>query len=150
MRFLIIASFEERQKMMRLGEALQTLGHAVRAYSEATRQTLVAHEEYGSFNPSTQPYENWLECHPSYKEALREVSANLAKLAEAEAIILLLPGNQDTGTACGLALGLGKKVFVVGCPKEGGLSLVHLMGSAKTVPKRFQDLDCFLTWFKKQ
>jgi hypothetical protein len=125
MKVYISSSWKNRSEVRALADALRLHEHEVYDFTDpACRQTPeIPPEQFPEqFDPLQHHYPEYLN-RPEWRQAVEE---NRKALAWCDVVVLLLPCGIDATADWALAVGMGKRSVVVGYPKAGERSPVHL------------------------
>jgi len=125
MKIYISSSWKNREQVRELAITLRKYGNEVYDFTDPNcRKTPeIPPERYPEqFDPEKHRYKDYI-CKPEWYEA---VYCNRDAIAWADTIILLLPCGIDAHADWALGVGMGKTSAVVGHPRKGERSPVHL------------------------
>lgn len=112
-----------------MANALKEMGNDVYDFTDqACRKTPeIPPERFPEeYDPSTMVYSEYIQ-RPEWRAAVTE---NRQAIAWADLIILLLPCGNDAHADWALGVGMGKRSVVVGSPRRGERSPVHMWADA--------------------
>lgn len=130
MNIYIASSWKNRDRVRRLAEQLQAVGHQVYDFTNPTSRkgpTIPPEANPAAFDPADGSYAAYLRSRPEWRLA---VLGNLEAIRGCDAAVLLLPAGADSHADWGAAVGLGKLTVVVGHPPAGERTPSHLWASA--------------------
>jgi hypothetical protein len=125
MKIYISSSWKNREQVRELALLLRDNNFEVYNFTDPKcRRTPEIPPEWfpEQFDPEKHIYSQYLN-RPEWLDA---VSENQEHIATADLIVLLLPCGVDSTADWALGVGMGKVSFVVGYPKAGERSPVHL------------------------
>jgi hypothetical protein len=129
MNIYISSSWKNRERVRKIATELTAKGHSVYDFTNPNcRKTPeIPPEKYPEeFNPEIHIYREYIQ-----KEEWRAaVNENKTAIENADMIILLLPCGNDSHADWAYGVGLGKKSVVVGSPRKGDRSPVHIWADA--------------------
>lgn len=140
MKIYISSSWKNRDDVRSLAVKLRSYGHEVYDFTDSGCRTTpeIPPEKFPEqFDPSKHVYSAYLD-RAEWRNAVTE---NKRAIARSDLIILLLPCGVDSTADWAYGLGLGKKSCVVGHPKAGERSPVHLWADAM-----FPDAEDAVRW----
>ena len=129
MRIYISSSWKNRDKVRELADRLRVCGHSVFDFTDQENRLaqICPPERFPEqFDPEKHSYAQYLD-RPEWREVVDE---NRIAIEEAEYIILILPCGVDATADWAYGVGLGKRSIIVGHPKPGERSPVHLWADA--------------------
>lgn len=144
MNIYISSSWKNRDTVRQLATRLRKSGHEVYDFTDpACRKTPeIPPEKFPEqFDPEKHVYAEYIN-RPDWRAAVFE---NFSAIQRAELIILLLPCGNDSHADWALGVGLGMRSIVVGCPRKGERSPVHLWADV-ILP----DIEAALKWVNNQ
>ena len=125
MKVYISASWKNRTNVRALAELLRVMGHEVYDFTDpACRQTPeIPPERFpGQFDPLRHTYAEYLD-RPEWRGAVEE---NRKAIQWCDVVLLLLPCGIDATADWAYGVGIGKRSLIVGSPRAGERSPVHL------------------------
>jgi hypothetical protein len=125
MNIYISSSWKNRDRVRNMAVRLREFGHTVYDFTDPKCRNTpeIPPEKYPEeFDPDEHIYREYIN-KPEWKAA---VMCNKEAIEIADLIILLLPCGIDSHADWALGVGMGKKSIVVGHPKKGERSPVHL------------------------
>lgn len=143
-RVYISSSWKNRDEVRSLAGELRLHGHSVYDFTDPDcRATPEIPPEMfpDEFDPDIHNYPTYL----NRKEWLDAVEENKAAIMWANRIILLLPCGIDATADWALGVGMGKKSIVVGHPKKGERSPVHLWANVMV-----ETVDDAIQWLREE
>jgi hypothetical protein len=138
MNIYISSSWKNRVAVRAMACALRELGHDVYDFTDPScRKTEeIPPEKFPEqFDPDKHDYAKYL----SRKEWRDAVFENMMALRRCDAVVLLLPCGNDAHADWAYAIGMGKVGYVVGHPRKGERSPVHLWAD-----RMFPDVKTFV------
>lgn len=143
MNIYISSSWKNREAVRSMAISLRLVGHEVYDFTDpACRKTQeIPPEKYPeSFDPEKHRYSEYI----SKPDWLNAVMENKSAIESSDLIVLLLPCGADSHADWAYGIGKGIPSVVVGQPRKGDRSPVHLWGNAI-----FDDVDQFLKWIER-
>ena len=125
MKIYISSSWKNREEVREIAKELRLQGHDVYDFTdpECRKSPEIPPEQFPEeYDPSVMVYRNYI-IRPEWQAAVDE---NRKAIADSDLIILLLPCGNDSHADWALGVGMGKKSIVVGRPRKGERSPVHL------------------------
>ena len=129
MKVYISSSWKNRDKVRAFAEELRECGHEVYDFTDPKCRTTpeIPPEKFPEqFDPSKHHYPLYLD-REEWRLAVEE---NKKAIEWADVIALLLPCGIDSTADWALGVGFGKLSCVIGSPKKGERSPVHLWADA--------------------
>ncbi|MCR4436843.1 MAG: hypothetical protein QHH06_14590 [Clostridiales bacterium] len=129
MKIYISSSWKNREEVRKLAVTLRRHGCEVFDFTDpACRKTHEAPPEMfpEQFDPSKHRYKEYID-RPEWRDAVAE---NREAIANSDLILLLLPCGIDATADWAYGVGLGKPSIIVGQPRAGERSAVHLWAEA--------------------
>lgn len=129
MKVYISSSWKNREEVRAFAKLLRDCAHEVYDFTDPNcRKTPeIPPERFPEqFDPDKHHYPVYLD----RKEWRMAVEENRLAIEESEVIALLLPCGIDSTADWALGVGMGKKSCVIGHPKKGERSPVHLWANA--------------------
>lgn len=129
MKIYISASWKNRKLVRELAQTLRLYGHEVFDFTDRNcRQNYETPPEMfpEQFDPSKHIYREYID-RDEWRDAVNE---NREAIKWSDLIILLLPCGIDATADWALGIGMGKRSIIVGHPKKGERSEVHLWADA--------------------
>lgn len=140
MKIYISSSWKNREQVRAMAVSLRDNGHEVYDFTDPNcRKTCeIPPESYPEqFDPKRHHYPTYLD-NPDWRMAVNE---NRKSLQWCDAVLLLLPCGIDSTADWALAVGMGKTSIVIGHPKAGERSPVHLWADDMV-----DDIDEAIDW----
>lgn len=142
MKIYISSSWKNRVDVRHLANTLRFHGHEVFDFTDPSRRK--THETPPEmfpeqFDPSFHIYRNYIN-RQEWKDVVTE---NREAIAWSDLIILLLPSGIDATADWALGIGMGKRSVIVGQPRKGERSEVHLWADAI-----LDNLDDLIPWIE--
>jgi hypothetical protein len=129
MKIYISSSWKNAALVRALAAELRFHGHEVFDFTDpACRSEPPLPPE--SFPEEFDPEKHFYSFYIRRGEWRRTVNENRKAIGAADLIILILPCGADAHADWGLGVGMGKRSVVVGCPRKGERSPVHLWADA--------------------
>ena len=129
MKIYISSSWKNRERVRAMANNLRLLGHTVYDFTDPScRKTPeVPPEKFPeAFDPERHIYREYIQ-----KGELRAaVMENYEAVKNVDFVILLLPCGNDSHADWALGVGMGKRNVVVGSPRKGERSPVHMWADA--------------------
>lgn len=125
MKVYLSASWKKRELVRYLADLLRVERHEVYDFTDSScRQSVeIPPERFPEqFDPALHVYADYLD-RPEWRAAVEE---NRNALRWCDAVVLLLPCGIDATADWAYAVGLGKRSIVMGSPRAGERSPVHL------------------------
>lgn len=125
MKIYISSSWKNRTQVRELAEKLRYYGHEVYDFTDPAcrKAPEIPPEKYPEeFDPEKHVYREYIN-KPEWRAA---VMSNKDAIEWAEMIILLLPCGIDSHADWALGVGMGLTTIIIGHPKKGERSPVHL------------------------
>lgn len=128
MKIYIASSWKNRLQVRNIAIILRGSGHKVYDFTDPScRKHLIPPEKYPEqFDPSQHLYSVYIN-KGDWREAVAE---NRAAIEWCDCILLILPCGIDSHADWALGVGMGKKSVIVGHPRKGERSPVHLWADA--------------------
>lgn len=130
MKVYISSSWKNRERVRAMAINLRQGGHEVYDFTDPLCRAIpeIPPERFPvQFDPHLHLYRAYLQSVPEWRGA---VEYNRRALQWCEAVVLLLPCGNDAHADAFYALGLGKRLAVVGQPRAGERTLTHLWAHA--------------------
>lgn len=129
MKVYLSTSWKNKARVRALADALRSAGHEVYDFTDpACRNSpAIPPERFPEeFDPVVHDYGSYI----SRSEWAAAVNENRRAIEVAGCIVLMLPCGNDSHADWALGVGMGKPSVVVGHPKKGDRSPVHLWADA--------------------
>jgi hypothetical protein len=129
MNIYISSSWKNRETVREIAERLRERGHEVYDFTDprCRKTPEIPPEKYPEeYDPETMVYKDYIQ-KPEWRAAVIE---NRKAIEHSDIIILLLPCGNDSHADWALGVGMGKKSIVVGRPRKGERSPVHMWADA--------------------
>ena len=129
MLIYISSSWKNRDRVREMANNLLELGYEVYDFTnpQCRKTEEIPPERFpNEFDPGCQIYSTYIDI-PEYRDAVME---NKEAIDRSHFIILLLPCGNDAHADWAYGLGKGKETVVVGQPRKGERSPVHLWADA--------------------
>lgn len=143
MKIYISSSWKNRDRVRNMAISLRELGHDVYDFTDPTCRKVpeIPPEMFPEeFDPAMHSYREYIQ-RGEWREAVTE---NKRAITEAELIVLLLPCGNDSHADWALGVGMGKDSVVIGQPRKGERSPVHIWADAI-----LDDEDALIAWLAK-
>ena len=143
MKIYISSSWKNRDAVRALASNLKSSGYEVYDFTNPECRTMpeIPPEKFPEkFNPNAHHYHTYLD-RPEWRGAVEE---NRNALEWCDMVLLLLPCGIDATADWALAVGMGKRSIVIGHPKAGERSPVHLWADAMV-----DDQQGAINWLKE-
>lgn len=121
----ISSSWKNRERVRAIAIELRTKGYEVYDFTDPKCRKVpeIPPEKFPEeYDPEKHVYSNYIN-QPEWRLAVTE---NKKAIEWADLIILLLPCGNDSHADWALGVGMGKKSIVVGSPRKGERSPVHM------------------------
>lgn len=129
MNIYISSSWKNREKVREIATDLTKMGHEVYDFTnpDCRKTPEIPPEKYPEeFDPAIHNYREYIQ-----KDVWRAaVLGNKAAIENADFIVLLLPCGNDSHADWAYGVGLGKRSVVIGSPRKGERSPVHMWADA--------------------
>lgn len=125
MNIYISSSWKNRERVREMAERLTSMGHDVYDFTDSRCRKMpeIPPERFSEeYDPDTMVYREYIR-RPEWQAAVTE---NRQAIAWADLIILLLPCGNDSHADWALGVGMGIRSVVVGRPRRGERSPVHI------------------------
>lgn len=125
MNIYISSSWKNRERVRAIAKRLTELGHDVYDFTDPSCRNSpeIPPEKFPEeYDPDTMKYQDYIQ----RPEWLLAVTENRQAIKRADFIVLLLPCGNDAHADWAFGVGMGKKSAVVGRPRKGERSPVHL------------------------
>jgi hypothetical protein len=129
MKIYISSSWKNRDTVRHVATVLRSKGHEVYDFTDpiCRRTPEIPPEKYPEqFDPSRHIYKAYID-KPEWRAA---VEGNREAILWADLIVLILPCGIDSHADWAFGVGAGKRSVIIGHPKAGERSPVHLWAEA--------------------
>ncbi len=129
MKIYISSSWKNREKVRLTSLVLRNNGHEVYDFTDTScrKSPEIPPERFPEeFDPAVHVYSEYIQ-REEWRAAVME---NKSAIEWADLIILMLPCGNDSHADWAYGVGFGKKTIVVGHPRKGDRSPVHMWANA--------------------
>lgn len=140
----LASSWKQRDRIRQFAHRIRALGHSVFDFTDSNCRSTpeIPPEKFPEkFDPGKETYWNYIR-RPEWTDAIMENKKNidLCKM-----IILVLPCGIDATADWAYAVGKGKTTYIIGNPREGERSPVHMWADGW-----FENENAFLDFLMKR